>query len=175
MKAFLGFCLAVSMALASSPAYGVDAIAIGGSASDTGSVPGTMPFAGLSVLEIAPATITLDPSDGEAVIPLTIQTFNSTGVDWDGLLFELTGGSFASAPFPVFGGPAATLGSGGFAATLNTPLNPGGTYLLSAQISVDTEPVVLSLTPIAPIPSPGSLVVCVVGLILLPGRRLGRG
>ncbi|MEM6391312.1 MAG: hypothetical protein AAF797_00890 [Planctomycetota bacterium] len=158
---------------AGAPAYAVESIFITGSAIDIGSLPGAAPSAALLYFATDSADIFLDLRPDESFVALALQALNDTPGTWSGMLLELDGGTFATAPASLLGGPSASLLSAD-TALLNDTAMPGGAFFLSVSIAASQDPVVLTSTPLA-IPEPTTLAVFVPVMAALLGRRMGRG
>ena len=125
----------------------------------------------LSTFSLDPTTITfttdLQPFSRTIVLAQT----NNTSVFWDGLEFELSGGTFASPPF-VFGGDTGIIIGNEFKrAQLISPVQ--GAIFVDLPLSFDAEsPVLLTVTPI--VPEPASLVLFgATAVLLLRSRATG--
>lgn len=126
----------------------------------------------LSTFSTAPTELTFFKEDGPVALPLSLGQLNAGAEAWQGLVFSLSGGSFAAPPTLTSGGPSVTpFGLNDDQAQLLFGVNPGVFAFVDLEIDLDQgSQAVLTVTPIVPEPATGAVVV--VTTLLLGCRRV---
>ena len=129
----------------------------------------------VSTFALDPTVLTFTKDSGSLLLRMTLVQINDTAVAWDGLMYELEGGIFASAPRLTFGGPPGMVDPNNASEAkllFSHPSGPPALVDLTLDFAAGTNPV-LTVTPLVPEPAAGALLMLTTPLLARRARARG--